>query len=168
MRVLSSLLVLLLVSPLVIEATLLVAQETTTAAPLAPVCEELVNFTVTDADVPRQTPQPCLSAGACCDLCAGIAGCAASVFNGSVCSFKSGTTAAYAAGLTAVFRVLPPTPPPSPAPVGPAGTLIWRYETSGQIESKPVVSSDNIVYVGSVDSTMYALDARDGVQLWNF
>ncbi len=51
--------------------------------------------------------------------------------------------------------------------VGNAATLqkIWGFGTSGAIESSATIVN-NIVYVGSWNGYEYALDARNGVQLW--
>jgi eukaryotic-like serine/threonine-protein kinase len=43
----------------------------------------------------------------------------------------------------------------------------WQFHTGGQILSSPVVS-DGIVYVGSNDNFLYALDLATGVQKWKF
>ncbi len=43
----------------------------------------------------------------------------------------------------------------------------WTYPAVGVIASSPAVA-DGIVYVGSDDKSLYALDARSGKQLWSF
>src|SRR5262249_16377623 len=43
----------------------------------------------------------------------------------------------------------------------------WAYPTMGIISTSPVVAN-GIVYVGSWDRSLYALDARSGKQLWSF
>jgi len=51
---------------------------------------------------------------------------------------------------------------------GPAAlTLRWKFTTSGAIVSSPSMV-DGIVYVGSQDKNIYALDARSGRFIWNF
>ena len=45
---------------------------------------------------------------------------------------------------------------------------IWSYLTGGYVTSSPAIGSDNTVYVGSYDSTLYALDGTTGQQKWNF
>ena len=51
-------------------------------------------------------------------------------------------------------------------PSSTAPTLIWNYITSGRVSSSPVVVG-NVVYVGSGDGNVYALNATNGAQLWN-
>ena len=43
----------------------------------------------------------------------------------------------------------------------------WEFETGGPVKSSPVVV-DGIVYVGSDDGFLYALDAEDGAVVWKF
>jgi outer membrane protein assembly factor BamB len=45
------------------------------------------------------------------------------------------------------------------------GTLLWRYQTKGQLLSQPIVAN-GIVYVGVNDGCVYALRADDGNLLW--
>jgi outer membrane protein assembly factor BamB len=48
-----------------------------------------------------------------------------------------------------------------------AGTLslYWRYETGDLVWSSPAVV-DGVVFVGSDDGNVYALDAASGARLW--
>jgi outer membrane protein assembly factor BamB len=56
----------------------------------------------------------------------------------------------------------------STAPVGPSNlTVAWRYQTGGSVISSPTVS-DDIVYFGSTDSYIYAVDAWTGQLYWKF
>ena len=56
----------------------------------------------------------------------------------------------------------------STATVGPSNlTLAWKYQTRGSIISSPTVS-DDIVYFGSTDNYIYALDAWTGELYWKF
>ena len=48
-----------------------------------------------------------------------------------------------------------------------AGTLLWSYETSDDVFSSPAVSG-GVVYVGSRDNGLYALDASTGDLLWRY
>ena len=48
-----------------------------------------------------------------------------------------------------------------------AGTLLWSYETSDDVFSSPAVSG-GVVYVGSRDAYLYALDASTGDLLWRY
>src|SRR2546430_16522271 len=43
----------------------------------------------------------------------------------------------------------------------------WTYTTGDAIESSPVVAG-GIVYIGSKDHTLYALDARTGAEIWSY
>ncbi len=43
----------------------------------------------------------------------------------------------------------------------------WAYKTRGQIDSSPAVTGD-VVYVGSADGNVYALDAVSGAKKWAF
>lgn len=44
-------------------------------------------------------------------------------------------------------------------------TLLWNYTTLGEVRSSPAVSG-GVVYVGSTDQNLYALNASTGEQLW--
>jgi outer membrane protein assembly factor BamB len=46
------------------------------------------------------------------------------------------------------------------------GRIVWRFR-AGPIESSPLVV-DGLVYVGSWDGHVYALDHRDGNEVWRF
>ena len=43
----------------------------------------------------------------------------------------------------------------------------WKFETRGRVFSSPVIWKDNL-YIGSDDSTFYALDAQKGTLLWKY
>ncbi|MFC7008920.1 outer membrane protein assembly factor BamB family protein [Halalkalicoccus salilacus] len=43
----------------------------------------------------------------------------------------------------------------------------WTFETDGSVYASPSIV-DGVVYVGSYDGTMYALDAADGTERWTF
>ena len=47
------------------------------------------------------------------------------------------------------------------------GQLLWKYTTGGLIDSSPAVS-DGVVYIGSNDGNVYALNAATGAQVWSF
>ena len=49
----------------------------------------------------------------------------------------------------------------------PEGTLKWTFTTGGPIHSSPALSN-GMVYVGSQDGNIYALDAATGEKLWAF
>jgi outer membrane protein assembly factor BamB len=45
--------------------------------------------------------------------------------------------------------------------------MLWSYETGNPVESSPAVAN-GVVYVGSDDHNIYALDARTGAKLWSY
>ena len=47
------------------------------------------------------------------------------------------------------------------------GTEKWRFKTGDEVRSSPAVSN-NIVYVGSNDNNLYAIDAVSGKEIWRF
>jgi outer membrane protein assembly factor BamB len=54
------------------------------------------------------------------------------------------------------------------ASVGPSNlTIAWKYQTRGSVISSPTVS-DDIVYFGSTDGYIYAVDAWTGELYWKF
>jgi outer membrane protein assembly factor BamB len=53
---------------------------------------------------------------------------------------------------------------------GPAPTLqtqAWKFKTGGRVISSPLVVGD-VVYVGSTDGSLYAVNRSDGTQRWRF
>jgi outer membrane protein assembly factor BamB len=46
-------------------------------------------------------------------------------------------------------------------------SLRWRYATGGPVASSPAVA-DGIVFAGSFDNRVYALDELTGAQIWNY
>lgn len=46
-------------------------------------------------------------------------------------------------------------------------TLAWKFKTKGRVISSPLVVGD-VVYVGSTDGGMYAVNRKDGTQRWRF
>jgi len=48
------------------------------------------------------------------------------------------------------------------------GTLLWKFETGDQVRTSPAIGSDGIVYVGSMDRKVYALDGKSGAEKWEF
>lgn len=44
-------------------------------------------------------------------------------------------------------------------------TLVWKYKTNGPIVASPVID-DGFVYVGSLDSTLHAIDLSSGKVVW--
>jgi outer membrane protein assembly factor BamB len=56
----------------------------------------------------------------------------------------------------------------SSAEVGPSNlTVAWRFKTGGAVSSSPSVEN-GILYVGSQDKNIYALNANDGSLIWKF
>ena len=55
----------------------------------------------------------------------------------------------------------------SGGPTPPDESLLWRYRTGGWVVNAPAVV-DSVVYVGSDDNNLYALDASTGELLWSF
>lgn len=57
--------------------------------------------------------------------------------------------------------------------LSPEGTLLWRYDTGDPLRSSPVIGREpagdgEVVYVGSSDGRLYALQGRDGTRRWSF
>jgi len=46
-------------------------------------------------------------------------------------------------------------------------TLIWKFKTGGEIKSSPAID-DGLVFVGSSDANVYAVNLRTGQQVWAF
>ena len=47
------------------------------------------------------------------------------------------------------------------------GAKLWNYTTGGVVFSSPAVVG-GVVYIGSTDNNVYALNATDGAKLWNY
>lgn len=47
------------------------------------------------------------------------------------------------------------------------GELVWKFETTNQIHTTPVLVEDRVVF-GSDDNTVYCLNAADGGVLWKY
>jgi outer membrane protein assembly factor BamB len=45
--------------------------------------------------------------------------------------------------------------------------FFWKYKTEGQIKASPVIV-DGVVFVGSSDKNIYAIDANDGQKIWSY
>jgi outer membrane protein assembly factor BamB len=49
------------------------------------------------------------------------------------------------------------------------GSVIWRFETLGFVQSAPLYDrSENVVYFGSNDGALYKVKADDGELVWRF
>jgi outer membrane protein assembly factor BamB len=49
----------------------------------------------------------------------------------------------------------------------PTNTELWRFQTGGAVDSSPAVAN-GVVYVGSDDYNLYAIDALTGKEKWRF
>ena len=76
--------------------------------------------------------------------------------------------AASAAGEVPMFRANAARTGEMPGP-GPVGKPVvrWRFETGGPVVSSAAVD-DGIVYFGSADENLYAVDAQTGRERWRF
>ncbi len=48
-----------------------------------------------------------------------------------------------------------------------APVLRWRYDTGGTVESSPAVV-DGVLYQGTFNRALFALDAESGAERWRF
>ena len=70
--------------------------------------------------------------------------------------------------MTAMFMAGCMSQNPGNAPSqGTTGAQLWSYSTGDSVESSPAVVN-GVVYVGSDDDNVYALDAATGTQLWRY
>lgn len=67
----------------------------------------------------------------------------------------------------AMFRGDPAHTGVYPAGVDGFAGLQWRFDAGGAVRSSPTVV-DGVVFVGSTDGRLYALDALQGAELWHF
>ncbi|MCL5283440.1 MAG: PQQ-binding-like beta-propeller repeat protein [Armatimonadetes bacterium] len=51
---------------------------------------------------------------------------------------------------------------------GAVGRLKWKFKTGAWVSSSPAIGTDGVVYVGSLDSYVYALDGNTGRLKWKF
>lgn len=45
--------------------------------------------------------------------------------------------------------------------------IVWKFKTNGKIKSSPVIK-DGLVFIGSTDANIYAIDLADGHQVWAY
>ena len=67
-------------------------------------------------------------------------------------------------------RLLTPTPtqtPPGASSSASAGKLRWRFQTGNAIKNAPAFA-DGVVYAGSFDNSLYAIQAASGTKSWSF
>ena len=50
---------------------------------------------------------------------------------------------------------------------GDAVSLVWRFSTGDAISASPAINSDGIIFVGSGDGYLYAINT-DGTQKWRY
>ena len=51
----------------------------------------------------------------------------------------------------------------------PGGVQRWSFKTGSVVKSSPAISSDgSMVFVGSYDNSLYAVDAATGAKKWSF
>lgn len=93
--------------------------------------------------------------------------------------FAGGAALTALAGVAAVARPVAPDPSAvfrgdpthtgvyQAAPLAHFGGVQWRVQTGGPVQSTPAVAG-GVVYVGSGDGHLYALDARTGMERWRF
>lgn len=82
-----------------------------------------------------------------------------------VAASLSSTTA-----MTPATSVPTTTPPPTPRPVP---YVLWTFRTKGDIWSSPAISDgghsqNGMVYIGSDDGCLYAVDIQTGQERWKF
>src|SRR5688572_27864889 len=68
---------------------------------------------------------------------------------------------------TAMFRGGPEHTGVYQSTVPALSTVAWKFRTDGRVISTPVVVGE-VVYVGSTDGGLYAVNRRDGTQRWKF
>jgi outer membrane protein assembly factor BamB len=68
---------------------------------------------------------------------------------------------------TGMFRNGPEHPGVYEGPAPTLQTLAWKFKTGGRVISSPLVVGD-VVYVGSTDGSLYAVNRGDGTQRWKF
>ena len=83
-------------------------------------------------------------------------------------------TSAPAAATPAPARATPAptataTPAPTPATQPREAELMWSYETEGEVHSSPAVSEEwDVLYIGSDEGYLYALDLVTSELLWRY
>ncbi len=69
--------------------------------------------------------------------------------------------------LAALMEGPDPGTPTDPGPTPTDDASLWRFDAGGWVVNAPAVA-DGVVYVGSDDNNVYALDAATGAMLWSF
>ena len=52
--------------------------------------------------------------------------------------------------------------------VNPDGSMRWRYQAGGSIDSTPAIGADGTVYFGSADAKVYAVNGTNGSLRWSY
>lgn len=55
----------------------------------------------------------------------------------------------------------------SQAPNDSEARIAWKFRTGAPVYASPEIA-DGVIYIGSIDSTFYALDAETGRELWSY
>jgi outer membrane protein assembly factor BamB len=82
-------------------------------------------------------------------------------------AFVASTAPFTATAQTAMFRNGPDHLGVYDGPAPTLQTLAWKFKTTGRVISSPLVVGD-VVYVGSTDGSLYAVNRGDGTQKWKF
>jgi len=102
---------------------------------------------------------------------AGAAGAAWELTRGSTPGNAAGNQGSASLGKhapAATPAATQPTPRQSASPGAVAsGKQVWAFRTGNQIES-PVVVASGVVYFGSTDDNVYAVNARNGARAWAY
>ena len=53
-------------------------------------------------------------------------------------------------------------------PVNTVGLKSWSFPTLNSVKSSPAISANGVLFVGSMDSYLYALNTTTGAQLWKY
>ena len=75
--------------------------------------------------------------------------------------------AGAAAAQSAMFRGGPEHLGVYASPAPSLSSLAWKFRTGGRVISSPLVVGD-VVFVGSTDGSLYAVNRADGTQRWKF
>lgn len=73
----------------------------------------------------------------------------------------------YQPSLTFFEQNLPAFFPPSAPPGGEEPSIVWQFKTGNRLWSKPLLAN-GVLYQGSMDHKLYALDAATGKELWRY
>jgi outer membrane protein assembly factor BamB len=76
-------------------------------------------------------------------------------------------SSSIAAAQTAMFRGGPDHRGVYESPAPRLESLVWKFKTAGRVLSSPLVVGD-VVYVGSTDGSLYAVNRADGTQRWKY